>query len=111
MPAPTTMVRAAQSPSLARMLMIASLAPIRGGSCPPSQSPLPGIMPFLSRRHNAGLANLTESLEDFACPGRAKRDPGPRAKTRDLHSLLPWVQALAPATPPLRPGHAKLLTQ
>src|SRR5215470_8359328 len=35
--------------------------------------------------------------------------PGP--KSRRHCSYGPWVPALAPATPPLRPGHAKLLTR
>src|SRR5215470_10244717 len=56
----------------------------------------------------------------FACPGRAisaftrvfdalwrDRDPGAK-NSRNSTAHRPWILALAPATPPLRPGHTRL---
>src|SRR5882762_4639959 len=51
-------------------------------------------------------------LRQKLCVSRASAArPGTQGQNLRLHSLSPWAPALAPATPPLRPGHARLVTQ
>src|SRR5882672_12268459 len=65
--------------------------------------------PTLRSACEVHATSLTAS-EALRVPGERSetRDPGP--KLANSTNLSPWVPALTPATPPLRPGHARLVT-